>query len=184
MVQADGHAVGAVQSVDSGEGSDDEDEGALAAFGCLRAISTVLDSVSTLPDLFPQLEEAVFPLLKAHCTQVGLATPRCPRCGAPRSGSLCCSERTAPRWARCPHCDAPRQGVLLRFAAHVSSPASIGVLQSRASGCVCHLRGSRGAPSGALRRARLAGRAGHVSGGHTGAPLQRCLASPTGFEFI
>ena len=50
---------------DSGDGDDgdEEGEGALAAFGCLRALSTVLDSVSTLPALFPQLEASLFPIM-------------------------------------------------------------------------------------------------------------------------
>ena len=49
----------------------DEEEGALAAFGCLRALSTVLESVSSLPHLFPALEPIVFPVLQRMCTQEG-----------------------------------------------------------------------------------------------------------------
>ena len=49
-----------------------EDEGALGAFSCLRAISTVLESVSNLPDIFPSLEDCVWPLLQRHCSQEGL----------------------------------------------------------------------------------------------------------------
>ena len=49
----------------------DEEEGALAAFGCLRALSTVLESVSSLPHLFPALEPIVFPVLRRMCTQEG-----------------------------------------------------------------------------------------------------------------
>ena len=45
--------------------------GALAVFGCLRALSTVLDSVSSLPHLFPQLEEILFPIMQAMCTEEG-----------------------------------------------------------------------------------------------------------------
>ena len=51
---------------------DEEDEGALGAFSCLRAIATVLDSVSSLPEIFPSLEECVFPLLQRHCSQEGM----------------------------------------------------------------------------------------------------------------
>ncbi len=53
-------------------GDDEEDVGALAAFGCLRALSTVLESVSALPHLFPQLEEVLFPLFERMCSQEGL----------------------------------------------------------------------------------------------------------------
>ncbi|DBB04276.1 hypothetical protein WJX77_005934 [Trebouxia sp. C0004] len=55
----------------SDEAEDDEDIGALAAFGCLRALSTVLDSVSRLPHLFPQLEEILFPIMQAMCSEEG-----------------------------------------------------------------------------------------------------------------
>ncbi|KAK9813831.1 hypothetical protein WJX73_000701 [Symbiochloris irregularis] len=48
---------------EQGDG-DEEEEGALAAFGILRALSTVMDGVSTLPALFPPLEDIVFPLLQ------------------------------------------------------------------------------------------------------------------------
>ena len=43
--------------------ADDEadDPGALAAVGCLRAISTILESVSSLPQLFVQFEPTCFP---------------------------------------------------------------------------------------------------------------------------
>ena len=56
-----------------GSGAEDEDDdfGALAAFGCLRAISTVLESVSTLTHLFPQLEEILFPIMHKMCSQDG-----------------------------------------------------------------------------------------------------------------
>lgn len=55
----------------SDEAEDDEDMGALAAFGCLQALSTVLDSVSRLPHLFPQLEDILFPVMQAMCTEDG-----------------------------------------------------------------------------------------------------------------
>ena len=55
----------------SDEAEDAEDIGALAAFGCLRALSTVLDSVSRLPQLFPQLEDILFPIMQAMCSEDG-----------------------------------------------------------------------------------------------------------------
>lgn len=55
----------------SDEAEDDEDIGALAAFGCLRALSTVLESVSRLPHMFPQLEEILFPIMQAMCSEDG-----------------------------------------------------------------------------------------------------------------
>ena len=57
---------------DEGLDDDDEEEGALAAFGILRALSTVLDGVSTLPGLFPQLEAIVFPILQNMIAPSGL----------------------------------------------------------------------------------------------------------------
>lgn len=43
---------------------DDEGEGLMASYGCMRALSTVLDSVSSMPALFPQLEEILFPVMQ------------------------------------------------------------------------------------------------------------------------
>jgi importin-7 len=45
------------EGADAAEGDEEEEEeaGSLAAFGCLRALSTVLDSVSSLPHLFPEV---------------------------------------------------------------------------------------------------------------------------------
>lgn len=49
----------------SSEGEEEEDDSAaLAAVGCLRAISTILESVSRLPDLFPQVEPVLLPILQ------------------------------------------------------------------------------------------------------------------------
>eukprot|EP00250_Pteridium_aquilinum_P010585 c19495_g1_i1 orf=322-3393(-) len=49
----------------SSEGEEEEDDSAaLAAVGCLRAISTILESVSRLPDLFPQVEPILLPILQ------------------------------------------------------------------------------------------------------------------------
>lgn len=46
--------------------SDDEadDSGALAAVGCLRAVSTILESVNRLPHLFVQIEPTLLPILQ------------------------------------------------------------------------------------------------------------------------
>ena len=45
--------MGSVWSQENAE--DGEECGPLAAFGCLRALSTVLDTVSSLPHLMPQV---------------------------------------------------------------------------------------------------------------------------------
>lgn len=42
---------------------DDDDMSAMAAFGCLRALSTILEAVSGRAQLYPQLEEILFPVL-------------------------------------------------------------------------------------------------------------------------
>lgn len=44
----------------------------LAAYGCLRALSTILDSVSSLPNLYPALEDALFPVLNELVTEADL----------------------------------------------------------------------------------------------------------------
>ena len=64
------------------EEEDDEEggEGLMAAYGCMRALSTVLDSVSSMPALFPQLEAILFPVMQVWR----------PAAAAPmRSGSCC-----------------------------------------------------------------------------------------------
>jgi hypothetical protein len=48
-----------------------EDTGALAAVGCLRAISTILESISSLPHLFPQIEPTLLPILRRMLTSDG-----------------------------------------------------------------------------------------------------------------
>lgn len=48
-----------------------EDPGALAAVGCLRAISTILESVSRLPHLFVQVEPTLLPIMKKMLTTDG-----------------------------------------------------------------------------------------------------------------
>ena len=62
-----------VSRLQSSEADDDkdEDEQSLAAFGCLRALSTVLESVSSLPEIFPTLEPVVLPILQKMCSQEG-----------------------------------------------------------------------------------------------------------------
>ena len=42
---------------------DDDDAGALAAVGCLRAISTIMESISTLPHMYPQIEQMCMPIM-------------------------------------------------------------------------------------------------------------------------
>ncbi|XP_059632843.1 importin beta-like SAD2 [Cornus florida] len=53
--------------------ADDEadDPGALAAVGCLRAISTILESVSRLPHLFVLLEPILLPIMRRMLTTDG-----------------------------------------------------------------------------------------------------------------
>ncbi|KAL3507176.1 hypothetical protein ACH5RR_032558 [Cinchona calisaya] len=53
--------------------ADDEgdDPGALAAVGCLRAISTILESVSSLPHLFVQIEPILLPIMRRMLTPDG-----------------------------------------------------------------------------------------------------------------
>lgn len=53
--------------------ADDEgdDPGALAAVGCLRAISTILESVSKLPNLFIEVEPTLLPIMRRMLTTDG-----------------------------------------------------------------------------------------------------------------
>lgn len=53
--------------------ADDEadDPGALAAVGCLRAISTILESVSRIPQLFVQIEPTLLPIMRRMLTTDG-----------------------------------------------------------------------------------------------------------------
>jgi hypothetical protein len=48
-----------------------DDPGALAAVGCLRAISTILESVSRLPHLFVQIEPTLLPIMRRMLTSDG-----------------------------------------------------------------------------------------------------------------
>ncbi|KAL0710541.1 hypothetical protein Bca4012_017519 [Brassica carinata] len=55
--------------LNTSEASDDSDDmGALAAVGCLRAISTILESVSSLPQLFVEIEPTILPVLQKMLT--------------------------------------------------------------------------------------------------------------------
>ena len=58
----------------SDENEDGDDPGALAAVGCLRAISTILESVSRLPHLFVQIEPTLLPIMKKMLTTEGQGT--------------------------------------------------------------------------------------------------------------
>lgn len=56
----------------SSEADDEvEDSGALAAVGCLRALSTILESISSLPHLFIQIEPTLLPILRRMLTSDG-----------------------------------------------------------------------------------------------------------------
>ncbi|KAL5542858.1 hypothetical protein UlMin_010568 [Ulmus minor] len=48
-----------------------DDPGALAAVGCLRAISTILESVSRLPHLFVEVEPTLLPIMRKMLTTDG-----------------------------------------------------------------------------------------------------------------
>ncbi|XP_057779472.1 importin beta-like SAD2 [Salvia miltiorrhiza] len=48
-----------------------DDPGALAAVGCLRAISTILESVNSLPDLFIHIEPTLLPIMRRMLTTDG-----------------------------------------------------------------------------------------------------------------
>ena len=49
----------------------DDGEGLMAAYGCMRALSTVLDSVSGMAALFPELEAILFPLMQRLASNEG-----------------------------------------------------------------------------------------------------------------
>lgn len=48
-----------------------DDPGALAAVGCLRAISTILESINSLPDLFVHIEPTLLPIMRRMLTTDG-----------------------------------------------------------------------------------------------------------------
>ena len=45
--------------------------GAMASIGCLRAIATILESVSSLPHLYVTLEPSLMPIMRKMLTQEG-----------------------------------------------------------------------------------------------------------------
>ncbi|KAG1331571.1 Importin beta-like SAD2 [Cocos nucifera] len=58
--------------MDTSEADDEaDDSGALAAVGCLRAVSTILESVSRLPHLFVQIEPILLPIMRRMLTTDG-----------------------------------------------------------------------------------------------------------------
>ncbi|XP_048608384.1 importin beta-like SAD2 isoform X2 [Brassica napus] len=58
--------------LNTSEASDDSDDmGALAAVGCLRAICTILESVSSLPQLFVEIEPTILPIMQKMLTSDG-----------------------------------------------------------------------------------------------------------------
>uniref|UniRef100_M4CN63 Importin N-terminal domain-containing protein n=1 Tax=Brassica campestris TaxID=3711 RepID=M4CN63_BRACM len=61
-----------LRCLNTSEASDDlDDVGALAAVGCLRAISTILESVSSLPQLFVEIEPTILPIMQKMLTADG-----------------------------------------------------------------------------------------------------------------
>eukprot|EP00850_Spirogloea_muscicola_P016520 SM000134S26963 [mRNA] locus=s134:343998:351525:+ [translate_table: standard] len=73
------YALGLVQNlaaafwkcVKSSDADEDDDDGLLAAVGCLRAIGTILESISALPHLFPQLEPTLLPIMQQMLSEDG-----------------------------------------------------------------------------------------------------------------
>eukprot|EP01027_Heterolobosea_sp_BB2_P018517 GEZU01026071.1.p1 GENE.GEZU01026071.1~~GEZU01026071.1.p1 ORF type:complete len:466 (+),score=107.20 GEZU01026071.1:3-1400(+) len=55
-----------------GNTNDEDEESALAAMGCLRAMITLLQSVNALPDLYVPLEQILIPMLTKLLTPEGL----------------------------------------------------------------------------------------------------------------
>eukprot|EP00884_Botryococcus_braunii_P004058 jgi/Botrbrau1/13653/Bobra.0292s0003.1 len=53
------------------EGTEGDDEGGMAMYGCLRALSSVLDCVSRMEAIFPQLEALLFPIMQRFCSTEG-----------------------------------------------------------------------------------------------------------------
>jgi importin-7 len=59
----------------SSEAEDEaDDSGALAAVGCLRAISTILESIRRLPHLFVRIEPTLLPIMHRMLTSDGQGT--------------------------------------------------------------------------------------------------------------
>ncbi|XP_004497420.1 importin beta-like SAD2 [Cicer arietinum] len=58
--------------MNTADADDEADEpGSMAAVGCLRAISTILESVSSLPQLFIQIEPTLLPIMRTMLTTDG-----------------------------------------------------------------------------------------------------------------
>ncbi|KAI3813925.1 hypothetical protein L1987_18660 [Smallanthus sonchifolius] len=58
--------------INTSEGDEEADDpGALAAAGCLRAISTILESVSRLPHIFAHIEPILLPIMRRMLTTDG-----------------------------------------------------------------------------------------------------------------
>lgn len=67
-----GQAAAFWKCLESSETDDDEDDsGALAAVGCLRAIGTILESVSRLPEIYPAIEPTLLPIMQRMLTTDG-----------------------------------------------------------------------------------------------------------------
>lgn len=65
-----------VSAGEGGEGGGDDgneggDEGALAAYGVLRAMGTVLESIHALPHLYAQMEDILWPILDRYTSSEG-----------------------------------------------------------------------------------------------------------------
>ncbi|WVZ05940.1 hypothetical protein V8G54_019286 [Vigna mungo] len=70
-----GNAAAFWRCMNTAEAEDEADDpGALAAVGCLRAISTILESVSRLPHLFVQIEPTLLPIMRRMLTTDGQGT--------------------------------------------------------------------------------------------------------------
>lgn len=60
-----------IQQQEEENDDDDDDTAALAAYGCVRTIGTLLEAVSTLPHLYTQLEDILFPIMDRYLSQDG-----------------------------------------------------------------------------------------------------------------
>lgn len=73
-MKLDESAESQLQRLEGGEDEDDDDMGPLAAAGCLRAISTILNSVASIPQLYPQMEPCLVPILHRMMSSEGEGT--------------------------------------------------------------------------------------------------------------
>eukprot|EP00798_Chlamydomonas_sp_ICE-L_P030404 gene30404-35409_t len=53
------------------EEEDEDDMSSIAAYGCLKALNTLLESVNTLGELYPVLEESLFPIMQRFLSTDG-----------------------------------------------------------------------------------------------------------------